>query len=234
MDAIVNYAVSRLHRGFPESAVDLFQVNVAAMAALLEYARKAETKLFLQGSTGSVYDSITTSPLREDMVLSPKNYFPITKFAGEQLSIPYQSFFRTVVLRFFTPYGPGQTNRLVPDLIARVRAGNPVTLPSSGDGLALMATWRDDIVAITSEILDNHDWRGIYNVANPEVLTIKSMAEIIGRLLGIDPRFERSTSAPSYTLLPDLGRLGERRETTSMVRFAAGVAEILRAEELRP
>ena len=54
-DAIIHLAVSRHHREFPAKALDLFYVNTASVAELLDFARETGVPKDVFGSTGTVY-----------------------------------------------------------------------------------------------------------------------------------------------------------------------------------
>ena len=219
IDAVVHLAVSRHHRHFPRSALDMFEVNVAVAAHLLDYARSARASRFLCGSTGSVYDSSFGGELREDAALAPQRYFPASKHASELLSAAYRDIFPVSVLRFFGPYGPGQADRLAPDLINRVSTGDAVTLPP---------TWVDDAIRVINQAL-TQSWNTTVNVAAPEVWTVAAAAEEIGRALGRRPVFDRQSGAPDYCFTPSLDRLGERMDTKEFVCFGEGIRRILAA-----
>jgi UDP-glucose 4-epimerase len=221
-DAVVHLAVSRLHRTFPQTALDMFQVNVAATALLLDAAQRLGASRFVLGSTGSVYDGIVETPLREDMVLAPRNYFPVSKFAAEELTRAYEKHFAVSILRYFTPYGPGQTDRLIPGLITRVREGQPVSLPQTGGGLAFMATAGRDCVEVARRAT-LESWRGVFNVAAPEPLDLSAAAEIIGRVVGKPPAFERVAGASALTLLPDVARVHAHMPGHAFTRFEEGI-----------
>lgn len=226
IDAVAHLAVSRLHRTFPDTALDLFEVNAAATAHLLDYARRAGASAFLFGSTGSVYDGVVGRDLSESEVLTPRRYFPASKYAGEMLAMSYREFFPVSILRFFTPYGPHQTERLIPDIIARVREGREVTLPEQGEGMVLSATYVDDAARIVSQALAER-WNEEVNVAAPETLSLQSVAQTIGRVVGREPVFERKASAGAFRFIPDLSRLGGLTDLNAFVRFEDGVRRIV-------
>jgi UDP-glucose 4-epimerase len=228
VDAVVHLAVSRLHRTFPATALDLFEVNVAATAHLLDYAHKAGAKHFVLGSTGSVYDGLTHTPLREADVASPRRYFPASKYAAEMLTREYDSAFSVAILRYFTPYGPGQDDRLIPGLIQRIKADQSVTLPQTGDGLAFAAIYLDDAVEIVRRAL-LEQWRGVFNAASPDVMTIRSAAEAIAEALGKTAQFERAASAPSYALIPDCSALQAKLGDWRFTPFAEGMRRAIAA-----
>lgn len=226
VDAIVHIAVSRLHRTFPETAIDLFEVNTAATAYLLDYARQVGASRFVLGSTGSVYDGMFNGLLKEGVALAPHRYFPASKHAAELLTHGYRPIFPVAALRFFTPYGPGQTDRLVPDIINRIRTGKPVTLPQTGEGIILATTYIDDAAAVLDRSL-RESWNEEVNVANPEFLSLGDAARVIGEVVGQEPKFERVNSTPAYSFLPDLERLSVRFDLGSLVKFKEGVRRIV-------
>ena len=59
IDGVLHLAQSHAYRDFPAGAVDMFRVNVASTASLLEYARRAGASRFYLASTGSVYEPYT-------------------------------------------------------------------------------------------------------------------------------------------------------------------------------
>jgi UDP-glucose 4-epimerase len=227
-DAVLHLAVSRLHRTFPATAGDLFEVNVAATAALLDYAQKAKVSQFVLGSSGSVYDGCDVGALTESRPLMPKRFFPASKLAAELLAIEYRSYFKIATLRYFTPYGPGQSDRLVPDLIARVREGRALTIPEIGGGISLTTLYLDDCVTIANTAL-NDGWNETVNAASPEVVTIAELGERIGRIVKRAPIFERKGQAPSYSLTPDLTRLGELLDLNALTGLDQGLTATIAA-----
>jgi nucleoside-diphosphate-sugar epimerase len=230
IDAVVHLAVSRLHRNFPETAGDLFEVNVASAAALLDYAHKAGANRFLMGSTGSVYDGCTDGALVEDRPLTPKRFFPASKLAAEILAIEYRSLFPIATLRFFTPYGPGQADRLLPDLIARVDEGRALTLPEHGNGMSMTTIYVDDCVMIANKAL-NEAWYQTVNVASQEVVTIAELGLKIGAIMGKELIFERKGPPPSYQLTPNLERLGQLIDLKQLTTVDAGLRKIIEARQ---
>ena len=137
VDAVLHLAQANVP--FPDQAAELLAVNVASTQRLLDYARTAGAAVFLLASSGSVYGNggnagvaphlaSAVRPWREDDAPQPDDFYGATKLAAEWLVRSYRAYFHTVILRLFAPYGPGQTGRLIPGLIGRVRDGRPVTL----------------------------------------------------------------------------------------------------------
>ena len=54
---------------------------------------------------------------REDDLLEPQTYFAFSKLAAERFALAYSpAYFDVFVPRFFSPYGPGQDDRLISGL----------------------------------------------------------------------------------------------------------------------
>lgn len=224
INTVVHLAQSRAYRQFPGDAVEMFRVNVAGTHEILMAAERSGVSSFCLVSSGAVYEPFT-APLIEDAPIAPISNLGSTKFAAEMLARPYGKLFPISVLRLFTPYGPGQTERLIPDLIHRVREGKAVTLPETGSGMQFTPSFVDDICAAMLAAISDR-WTGVFNLASPEVLTIAEAAEKIGTALGRQPVFERKKGG-SPVVVPDLSRLSERYDLARFRSFSDGISAML-------
>jgi nucleoside-diphosphate-sugar epimerase len=219
-DAIIHAAQSRRYTDFPGGAPDVYAVNCGSTARLLDFAAQSGVKTFCYISSGSVYEPYEQS-LSEDAALYPTSLNGASKLAAELLTRPYESAMAISRLRLFFPYGPGQTQRMVPGLIERVRTGNAVSLAGE-NGLEFSPLFASDIADIVAKAAIE-GWTGTFNVAGPETINLRGFVEKIGDILGIVPMFE-STSATSPHIVPPLDQL----RTTYPVDSMTGVAEGLR------
>jgi UDP-glucose 4-epimerase len=222
LDGFLHLAVSRLHRDFPSSAMDMFEINVGAFARLMDFAHRAGAAQVVLGSTGSVYDGLDEDNVSDDRPLSPTKYFPATKLSAELLAAQYSEHLALTVLRFFTPYGPEQTGRLIQDLAARIRSGSAVSLPATGGGMAVCGIYIDDVVQILEHCLTT-DARGTYNVAGHDRFDIETLALCIGRIIGIAPVFERDMSRTVRRVTPDLSSLRKLIDPKRLTAFEDGL-----------
>lgn len=232
IDAVAHLAQSRAYRAFPGDAEEMYRVNVTGTHELLKAAAEAQISRFCLVSSGTVYEPFTVA-LREDAALSPASNLGATKLAAEVLAKPYGVLFPLSILRVFSPYGPKQKDRLVPDLIRRVRDGLAVTLPAEGGGMRFAPTFVDDLCEAMIVALAE-SWTGVFNVAAPEALSIEDVTRLIGKGLDREPIFVRSAPADTKSappvVVPDLERLAERYDLTRFRSFAEGLRATLSGE----
>lgn len=233
-DTIIHLAVSRHHREFPQKALDLFYVNAAAAAELLDHARTAGIARAIFGSTGTVYSASAVAGTEvkgnsEGEFNRPSSYFAASKLFADTLCDFYRSMFPIATLRLYAPYGPGLTDRMLNDLVARVREGRPLSLPANGPGLGFAALYIDDALTVIDAAL-NGGWNETVNIAAPEQWTIQSAGALIGTLVGRDAIFERSTAASAPMIVPDTTRLGQLLPNHAFTGLEAGLRAMISAQ----
>ena len=226
IDAVVHLAQSRAFRNFPADAPEMFDVNVRMTAAMLQWAVKARAKQFILASSGAVYEPYT-GPLCEAAALAPHGFLGSTKLAAEVIARPYANTFKLSVLRLFFPYGPGQRDRLIPDLIRRVKSRQAVQVTADGEGLQFPPIFIDDVVSVFSECFERA-WTGTFNVATSELISIRQATALVGEQLKIAPLYER-VDRPALSIKPDIERLAERLDVKRFMRFENGIRSIIAA-----
>jgi UDP-glucose 4-epimerase len=186
IDGVIHLAQSRRYREFPDGAVDVYEVNTGATVRLLDYCRRAGGSTFTYASSGAVYAS-GPDPVAESDQPRPGNLYGASKLAGEQAVENFSGLLNGHSLRFFFIYGPGQSNMFIPGLLSRVRDGQDVTL-AGVDGIRVNPVYVDDAadaVIATVDLPDSH----MLNVAGPDVVSVRQIAELGGRLLAREPNF---------------------------------------------
>ncbi len=111
------------------------RTDVVGTGVLLEAARHAGVKRFLQVSTDEVYGSVETGHSAEDDRLAPRSPYSASKAGGDLLVLSYWTTYRfpVVVTRGSNTYGPNQyPEKFIPLFVTNAIDDEP--LPLYGDG----------------------------------------------------------------------------------------------------
>ncbi len=181
IDGIIHLAQSRHYRQFPEMAEDIFEVNIHSTLRLLEYARRAKAERFVYASSGGVYGH-SYERFTEHHPVNPINFYLSSKYSAELLVANYQEFFKTIVLRCFFVYGPGQEGMLMSNLVSQVQQGKTVTIQGN-PGIRVNPLYVKDAARAFSAALHTTT-SGLFNLAGDEVVTITDLVELIAQEIG--------------------------------------------------
>ena len=111
------------------------RTDVVGTGILLEEARRAGVKRFLQVSTDEVYGSVESGHSTEDDRLAPRSPYSASKAGGDLLALSFWTTYRfpVVVTRGSNTYGPNQyPEKFIPLFVTNAIDDEP--LPLYGDG----------------------------------------------------------------------------------------------------
>jgi UDP-glucose 4-epimerase len=226
VDVVIHLAQSSRYRDFPGQALNIFAVNTAATAKLLDYAHRSGASQFIYFSTGGLYQPGSrvldeTSPL---LPLDGLNYHFASKLAGEAIVGTYSALMNTVVVRPFFIYGQGQRrSMLIPRLVDQIKRGELISLDGR-EGIRLNPIHVADACSFVTHLL-RANLKGIFNMAGPDVITIKDICIIIGQKLGIEPSFSHHESIP-MDLISSTSKMTEIH-CQPTIRFVDGIRDVL-------
>jgi UDP-glucuronate 4-epimerase len=169
------------------------EVNGLGTLNLLEAAHRWGARLFIFGSSSSVYGINSKVPFAEDdPITCPVSPYAATKRANELTCYTFHHLYglKITCLRFFTVYGPRQRPEMaIYHFTERLARGGPV--PRFGDGsTARDYTYIDDIVAGIMAAFDaEHDFE-IVNLGGSRTTTLARLIELIAGELGVEPHIE--------------------------------------------
>ncbi len=210
VDTIIYLAQSSKFREFPNSALDIFNVNVSSTARLLDYARQVGAKQFIFASSGGVYGN-GSQAFNENASIVPAGqlgYYLGSKACGEIMVQSYASVFQVTVIRPFFIYGPQQNrSMLIPRLLDSVASGKPISLQGN-DGIRINPVHVEDASAAVVAVLDTKE-SATYNIAGPDILSIRQIAEAMAEHLGKAPNFQRAEGEPK-DLIADISAMQEQ------------------------
>lgn len=162
------------------------RTDVVGTGVLLEEARRAGIKRFLQVSTDEVYGSVETGMSTEEDRLEPRSPYSASKAGGDLLVLSYWTTYRfpVVVTRGSNTYGPNQyPEKFIPLFVTNAIDDQP--LPLYGDGRQ-RRDWlavQDHCVGIEHVFL-NGDPGQVYNIGGGNERENIVVAEQIVAALG--------------------------------------------------
>jgi nucleoside-diphosphate-sugar epimerase len=184
IEVVHNIAALYRPTNIPEQAY--WEVNVDGVRNIVEESAKSGAKRFVQCSTMGVHGTVKTLPGNEDSPISPDDYYQMTKYKGEVLSLELgkQLNLPVSVVRPAGIYGPRERRFLK---IAKMIKDRRFIMFGKGDvyyhfvhvddlchGLMLCAE-RDEAVGTAFIIGDDH------------AVKIKDVVTLIAETLGVPP-----------------------------------------------
>jgi dTDP-glucose 4,6-dehydratase len=188
VEAVVNFAAeSHVDRSI-QSAAPFLDTNVGGTLSLLEAARAAGVRRFLQVSTDEVYGSLgPTGAFEETTPISPRSPYSASKAAADHFVMAFHHThgMDTVITRCSNNYGPYQfPEKLIPLMILNAFGGEP--LPVYGDGL-YVRDWIhvEDHCEAIALVLDRGVAGEVYNIGaeneRPNLDVIRAILRLTGR-----------------------------------------------------
>jgi nucleoside-diphosphate-sugar epimerase len=230
-DCLVYLSQSSQYRNVPEKLQEVYQVNLLGAIRAAEMAKRKGVGRFVYASTGSVY-APGFSPLAEDSPVRRDEWYPLSKLHAEEALALYRRYMDVIILRPFGVYGPGQRDRLVPNLIEAVREGKPVYLQKhpvregDRDGLRISLCHVDDAADILFR-LSREGGPAVLNLAGDRPFSIRELAVAIGELVGREPVFRFAEESRRGDLIADISLLRKTFQP-AFKPFREGLAETVR------
>jgi len=213
-------------RSFGPVFADYVRHNVLATQRVLEAAGGARVVL---ASSSSVYGEAETYPTPEDTPPRPLSPYGITKLAAEHLARAYATSFGrdTVVLRYFTVYGPRQRPDMALErIVEALAAGTPFEL--YGDGSQSRSfTYVADAVAATIAAMERAPAGATYNVGGGEEATMREAIATLERISGrrLDVRSGPPAAGDVRRTSADVSRIRAGLDWAPRVRLEDGLSE---------
>ena len=169
---------------------EYFESNTFAAGKLFEAALRNNVKSFIQASTSSVYGSNAVG--KEDQKLNPSSPYGISKLAAEHLInlLNTGTNIRTVILRYFSVYGPGQR----PDMgifkfIESIKKGLPVKV--YGDGKQSRDfTYVGDVARATISAIEQGAAGETYNISGGQQISVIELLKTLEELMNLPVKIE--------------------------------------------
>jgi GDP-L-fucose synthase len=194
---------------------DFIRDNLSIQLNVIDAAwRYGAKKLEFLGSS-CIYPKFAPQPIREECLLTgplePTNeWYAVAKIAGIKLCQAYraQYGFNAISLMPTNLYGAGdnydlKSSHVLPALIRKFHEALREQLPSVmiwGTGTPRREFMHvDDLASAAVFLMEHYDEPDIINVGVGEDVTIRELAELIGRIVGYTGRLAFDTSKPDGT-----------------------------------
>lgn len=177
-----------------EAPVHTIETNVHGTEVVLKHANKKK-KLVVIASTSEVYGKSADVPFHEeaDLVMGPtlkhRWAYACSKAIDEFLALAYwkEKKLPVIIIRLFNTVGPRQTGQygmVIPNFVRQAMAGQPITV--FGDGTQSRSfTYVGDVVDALAKLVQEPRAIGeVFNIGNPNEITIKGLAEKIRDMTG--------------------------------------------------
>ena len=174
----------------------LYETNVLITYNLLEAMRKEDVKYLIFTSTSTVYGDAEVIPTPEDYSpLEPISVYGGVKLAVEALISGYAHTFdiRSLIFRLANIIGERSNHGVIYDFINKLRK-NPERLEILGDGTQRKSYLHvsdtvDGMLYLFEGFKDEGKIYDIYNLGSEDWITVKEIAEIVSRVMNLDPEF---------------------------------------------
>jgi UDP-glucuronate 4-epimerase len=185
VDGVFHLAAQPGVRSFGDAFPLYVRRNVLATERVFAAAAAAGVRVVF-ASSSSIYGEAEAYPTPEDTVPAPISPYGITKLACEHLARAFAAGFEldTVVLRYFTVYGPRQR----PDMFFRrvvdaLAEGGTFELYGSGEQ-SRSFTYVADAVEATIAAMERAQAGTVYNVGGGEEATVLEAIDLLERISG--------------------------------------------------
>ena len=193
-DVVYHLAAAVGVRLIVEAPVRTIETNVYGTELVLKHAAK-KGKLVVIASTSEVYGKSTAVPFREDadLVLGPTHKhrwaYACSKALDEFLALAYwkEKKLPVIVVRLFNTVGPRQTGRygmVIPTFVQQGLAGRPITVFGDGRQSRSFGYVGDVVRGMAALVSEPRAVGEVFNLGNPEEITISALAERVRRLTG--------------------------------------------------
>lgn len=213
-----------------EHPAEVADVNITGMINVLEACRRYDVKRFVFASSSSVYGEPETLPVPEDHPLNPVTPYGLSKLVGEQYADLYFQMYglKTVSLRYFNVYGPGQRRGLVADSLNAIKEKRPVVI--FGDG----SQTRDfvnvaDVAKINVHGLQDDVPAGPYNIGTGTEIGILEIVKILQEITGSNStEFKSPRIGDIKRIYANISKSNKVMRFSPNVQLRQGLSEVVR------
>lgn len=185
--------------------------NVEGTLNVLEAARQQDARVVL-ASSAAIYGPPNMIPITEDHPKQPGSPYGLDKLAVDQYAQMYNELYglKTVPLRYFNVYGPGQTGGdyagVISVFIEQALSGDDITVHGDGEQTRDFV-FIDDIVEANRRASTTASLGEPFNIGTGDSITIRELAELI-----------RDVADSDSDIVHTEGRTGDIKQSRADIR----------------
>jgi len=187
VDSVIHMAAQPSVARSTENPMEDFEVNAVGTLNVLECARKVGANAVLLASSSTVYGNAEL-PTSEDHPLRPISNYGASKATAEVYCSSYSSLYgiRTASVRYFNIYGPRSRKGVMFDLLKKLQNDkSKLEVLGTGNQKKDYLYIEDAVDAMLLVALKGKLGGEAYNVGSGECYTVKEIAEMMLRILGL-------------------------------------------------
>ena len=221
VDLVLHFASPASPVHYARHPVETMMANSAGTLRLLQLAERNNAR-FIFASTSEVYGDPLEHPQRESYwgnvnPTGPRACYDESKRFGEALAMTFyrERGVKTTILRLFNTYGPRMDlydGRVVPTFFRQAIERQPLTVFGDGSQTRSLSYVSDLVRGIQLIAVQDGCSGGVYNIGNPEEVTMLELASLINETAGntAGVRFEDLPVDDPTRRRPDISAIRER------------------------
>jgi len=217
IDSIFHLGAINGTRFFYEIPEKVVEVNVKGVLNLLDYVRKNDVNDVLFASSSEVYGFPKVFPTNEKDelqipdVYNPRFAYSGSKIIGELSCINYSKKygFKHTIVRYHNVYGPRMGHEhVMPQFIKKLTNNEKFTVEGNGVETRSFCYIDDAIEGTLIVHQDNSCINRIFNIGNPEEISISSLIELLAEISEkkISPIYKPKSNAGTMRRVPDISK----------------------------
>jgi nucleoside-diphosphate-sugar epimerase len=191
VDAVFHLASPASPVGYGSHPIETLVANSEGTRRVLDVTRQAGAR-FLLASTSEIYGDPLEHPQRETYFgnvdpVGPRSCYDEGKRYAEALTVAYGREYGVDarIVRIFNCYGPRnapEDGRMVPTFVCQALRNEPITIYGDGRQTRSLCYVSDMVAGLEAAMFRPATGGGIFNLGNPQELTIEQFAAVIREL----------------------------------------------------
>ena len=213
-----------------------FETNALGTFNVLKLSLDLDVEKVVYASSAAVYGEPVYVPIDEEHPLNPISPYGASKLAGERLGFAY---FKTyglpfVSLRIFNTYGPRQRRYVMYDFLRKLKENpNRLEVLGTGEQIRDFCYVKDCVEAFVLACKSGNAAGEAFNIAGGNPISIKDLAFLMVKILGLDRRTEVMFTGESWNgdivkLYADITKIKDKLGFEPKVGLEKGIVRLKR------